>query len=259
VVYDFLGLLVDSLAAHGELYVLAAADSTTDIEVPVFMGVDGSGNYLFDDVRLTDRDAVLVRGDVAYANPQHARFGAYIPFGPGVYEGWSSAEATIQGRTYRFVSVHLEFQQAEVVQVLQAQELLGLLQSETRPTILVGDFNSDAYGLVPEKATPSYGMITGAGFADNRNWPGRVPAGLTCCQDKNLLNGFGTFDERVDFIFTRNMPQLELAGTLVLDRKLVGDRPGDRTASGLWPSDHAGVVMTFLIPPAGPRGTPVAE
>lgn len=253
VVYDFLALLVDSLAAHGAQYVLAAADSTTDIEVPVFTGVDGSGDPLFDDVRLTDRDAVLARGDVTYANPLHARFTAYIPFGPGAYQGWSSVEASIQGRTYRFVSAHLEFQQAAQVQEAQADELLALLQDETRPTILVGDFNSDAYGLLPEKATASYGKILAGGFVDSWDWPARPTAGLTCCQDKNLMNAFGTFDERVDIIFTRHMPQGTPAGTLVLARQLVGDRPGDRTASGLWPSDHAGLVTTFLIPPAGPR------
>jgi len=249
-VYDFLALLVDSLAAHGEPYVLAAVDSTTDVEVPVYTGV---GPVPVDDVRLTDRDAVLVRGDVAWANAQSDKFNAFIPlFGTGVYQGWASVVATIQGKTYRFVSAHLEFQQAAPIQVLQAQELIDLLQDETLPTILVGDFNSDASGLNPAKETASYGMLTDAGFVDTWNRSGYSTAGLTCCQDKDLLNPFGTYDERVDIIFTRNMPQQTRAGTLVLSRKLVGDRPGDRTASGLWPSDHAGVVATFLVPPVAP-------
>ncbi len=35
---------------------------------------------------------------------------------------------------------------------------------------------------------------------------------------------------------------------------LIGDEPGDMTASGLWPSDHAGVVDTVVIPHHPNRG-----
>ena len=183
----FWRLLVDSLAARGLHYVVAAADSTTDVELPAFTGIDGAGNPTFDDVRLTDRDAVLARADVQFTNAQHGKYQAFIPvsFGPvqtGVFEGWASVDATIHGRTIRFVSTHLEAQLAVPVQVGQAQELLGLLQSETRPTILVGDFNSDVLGHVPGAATPSYGMITGAGFADSWLRPHQPDPGATCCE-----------------------------------------------------------------------------
>ncbi len=256
VVYDFVGLILDSLATRGVPYVVAAADSTTDVELPVFTGLDDAGNPTFDDVRVTDRDAVLARADVPLANPQHGVYGAYIPFtiGPvssGVFEGWSAVDATAGGRIYHFVSTHLEFQEALPVQLGQAEELLALLADETGPTILVGDFNSDAYGAVPDRATPSYGMILQAGFSDSWTQPDRRAPGLTCCQASDLSNQFGTFNQRLDFVFTRNLPAVTPAGTLVLGRKILGDRPGDRTASGLWPSDHAAVVATFLTPPAG--------
>ena len=259
VVYDFLQLLVDSLGARGAHYIIAAADSTTDVEVPVFTGIDGEGNPTFDDVRLTDRDAVLARADVPIANPQHAKFQAYVPlqiggFQTGLYEGWSSVEATVGGQTYRFVATHLEAQPFMPVPVFQAQELLALLQDETRPTILAGDFNSDVYGKVPEAATPSYGMMIDAGFSDTWTRFSQSPPGLTCCQRGDLLNAKSLFDQRLDFIFTRNMPQGAPAGSLTLARMVVGNQPGDRTASGLWPSDHGGVVASFLSPPpvAGP-------
>ncbi|MFS4096321.1 hypothetical protein [Streptomyces sp. AF1A] len=32
--------------------------------------------------------------------------------------------------------------------------------------------------------------------------------------------------------------------------KVIGDRPGDRTPSGLWPSDHAGVAASLRLGPA---------
>lgn len=261
VVYDFLQLLVDSLAARGLEYVVADADATTDIEVPVYNPDNGVPQLPYDDVRLTDRDAVLARADVQIANPTHGVYSAYFPipqFQAGVYEGWSSVEATVHGRTYRFVSTHLEAQPFMPIPVLQALELIALLQNETRPTILVGDFNSDVSGIDPANATPSYGMITGAGFQDTWLQHLRSPAGLTCCQSDDLLNQFSTFDQRIDFIFTRNMPTVTPAGTLVLARKVVGGQRGDRTRSGLWPSDHGGVVATFFVPPVGPR-TGVAE
>lgn len=251
--YDFLALLVDSLAARGLTYVVAAADSTTDVEVPVFTGLDGAGNPTFDDVRLTDRDAVLARADVEFTNPQHGTYQAYIPvsLGPvqtGVFEGWASVDATFQNRIYRFVSTHLEAQLAVPVQIAQAQELLGLLQSETRPTILVGDFNSDVLGHVPGAATPSYGMITDAGFSDSWVRPPQDVLGPTCCESDDLTNAEPTLNQRVDLIFTRNMPDLALP----IRHEVVGDRARDRTPDGLWPSDHAGVFQAFLVPPLVP-------
>jgi endonuclease/exonuclease/phosphatase family protein len=252
VVYDFLSLLVDSLAARGLHYVVAAADSTTDVELPAFTGLDASGAPTFDDVRLTDRDAVLARADVDVANPQHGRYQAYIPvrFGPvqtGVFEGWASVDATVAGRTFRFVATHLEAQLAVPVQVAQAQELLALLQSETRPTILAGDFNSDVLGNVPGAATPSYGMIAGAGFQDSWIQPYQPVAGPTCCESVDLLDPLPALDQRIDFIFTRHWTRF----TIPLAREVVGGDPADRTPGGLWPSDHAGVVTTFLLAPAG--------
>ncbi len=262
VAYDFLQLLIDSLAARGLDYVVAAADSTTDIEVPVFDPENGTP-LPFDDVRLTDRDAILARADVQIANPQHAPYIARVPisiggFQSGILEGWSSVEATMAGVTYRFVSTHLEIQQFAQVQELQALELIGLLSNEKRPTIVVGDFNSDVYGKDTSKAGPSYAMMTDSGFTDSWLRHGGAPPGLTCCQNDSVSNKLSTYNERVDFIFTRNMPTVTLAGTLVLARNVVGDQRGDRTPSGLWPSDHGGVVATFLTPPVA-RGKVVTE
>jgi hypothetical protein len=37
----------------------------------------------------------------------------------------------------------------------------------------------------------------------------------------------------------------------VSDVRLVGNAPRDKTPSGLWPSDHAGLAVTLRIPDAG--------
>jgi hypothetical protein len=267
--YDFLTLLTDALEQRGLHYVVAAVDETSDLEVPMVTGFDPSSGYTFDDIRLTDRDAVLVREDVAYGDPTSSVYGAAIPIElgaglPTIYirEGWSSVVATVAGQSYRFVSTHLEIQDlpgvGDYVQYLQAQELLGVLSDEALPTILVGDFNSDVASGDPAK-TRSYDLITASGFQDTWLRPFQSPPGFTCCQSDDLSNLLSTFSQRVDFIFTRDMPQTVPAASLVLARAVLGDRPGDRTPSGLWPSDHGGVVATFLVPPVGPRTSVVAE
>ena len=63
-------------------------------------GFDASGLPIFVGVRFTDGDAVLVRGDVPAANAQVGVYDADLPVAIGdvttaVYQGWSSAEATI--------------------------------------------------------------------------------------------------------------------------------------------------------------------
>jgi len=248
VAYDFLQLVIDSLHARGLDYAAAAVDRTTDIQVPVIAGFDPSGQPILAGVRFTDGDAVLVRADVRYSNPQSGAYRAYIPVTigsvtTGVYQGWSSAEATLGGQTYRFVVTHLAGQEAEAIQLAQTEELLALLGGESRPTILVGDFNSDVYGADPTRATPTYGMVRAAGYADTWSQPDRQAPGLTCCEQADLRNPRPTFDQRLDFIFTRNLPP----SARPVSREVVGDRPAERTASGLWPSDHAGVAATFLL------------
>ena len=71
--YDFLALLTAALERRGLHYVVAAIDVTTDIEVPMVVG-----NTL-DDVRLTDRDAVLVRQGVQYSDAKSGVYAAAIP------------------------------------------------------------------------------------------------------------------------------------------------------------------------------------
>jgi hypothetical protein len=253
--YDFLHLVIDSLRARGLDYAAAAVDRTTDLQVPVIAGVDASGQPILGGVRWTDGDAVLVRADVPYTAARSGVYAASQAVTIGgvtsvLSQGWSSVETTVGGQVYRFVVTHLAGQEVPDVQLAQTRELLALLSAETRPTIVVGDFNSDAYGIDPTRVTPTYGMILAAGYRDAWIEPGREALGLTCCQQADLLNARSTFDQRIDFIFTRHLPP----GTMPVRRDELGDRPGDRTTSGLWPSDHAGVAATLLTPPDAGRG-----
>jgi hypothetical protein len=60
-------------------------------------------------------------------------------------------------------------------------------------------------------------------------------SGFTCCQKSNLRNDVSNLSRRIDYVFVRNDMEVQKA-------QRVGHRQIDRTPSGLWPSDHAGVV-----------------
>ncbi len=248
---DFLQILVDSLTARGLHYVVAVEYRTIDAEVPAFAGFDEGGNPTFMDVRYTDGDAILVRQDVATANAAHGIYEAYIPFSMGgvplpIVRGWGAVDVTLGATTYRVVNTHLEDMVTEV-QVGQAMELLGMLAAETKPLVLTGDFNSDAL----TNSTPTYGMVRQAGFVDV--WAQAHPreVGLTCCNPEELVNtATSGFTKRVDFVFLGGPWVREGRFVGGLQAGLVGDQPTDRTASGLWPSDHGGVVARIETPAA---------
>jgi hypothetical protein len=251
--YDFLRLILDSLRARRLAYVAAASEVTSDIEVPVVTGVDAAGNPTFDDVRFTDRDAILVRAGVSFSDPRGGKFDAYIPISvggiaSGIYRGWCSVMASAGETAFRFVTSHLEAESPDV-NLAQATELTNLLARDKLPVIWVGDFNADA-----NTATPSYARITGAGFADL--WPLAHPRdpGLTNgpADGVGALNAAGVlvpytslvFDARIDLILLRD----SAGRPRDVHLGLLGDDPADRTVSGLGPSDHAAVAATFRFP-----------
>jgi endonuclease/exonuclease/phosphatase family metal-dependent hydrolase len=99
----------------------------------------------------------------------------------------------------------------------------------------MGDFNSNADGT----GTPTYSKLKDAGFIDAWTVKGKG-TGFTCCQSEDLLNQNSSLDERSDLVLFRG-------DFKVKDIKVVGNSQNDRTISGLWPSDHAGVVTTLKL------------
>jgi endonuclease/exonuclease/phosphatase family metal-dependent hydrolase len=147
-----------------------------------------------------------------------------------------------QGHAFRFATSHLD-SNSGATQQAQANEFLAGPGDTPLPLVWVGDFNSDADGTpitgVPP-ATATYGSIIAAGFEDT--WATKHPSdpGLTCCQDSDLLNSTSGLTERIDLVLTRGAISAEEAS-------MVGDDPADRLPSGLWPSDHAGVVVSLEL------------
>jgi hypothetical protein len=75
--------------------------------------------------------------------------------------------------------------------------------------------------------------------------------GFTCCTD--IAAPASGANERIDIVFHRG-------GVTAESVEIVGADPTKRTAMGLWPSDHAGVVANLQVPapvkPAGATANP---
>lgn len=241
---DLVALLLAELRSRGLKYEVVIAQIGTDIEAP---GLFPAGLV---DVRLTQREVILARKSPGFrlTNAQGGQYAAYVtvPTIIGVPVAlpwaWASVDATRSGRSFRFATTHLD-PISGVSQQLQADEFLAGPGNTTLPMVWVGDFNSDAEETVitgVPSATATYASVLASGFADA--WSARQPSdlGFTCCQATDLLNPTSTLTERVDLVVTRGPFHVGKAS-------LIGEMAADRLSSGLWPSDHAGVVVTLEL------------
>ena len=230
VVMDFRSVFLDALNAEGLDYRIVAEVENIDVEMPRF------SDQGIVDVRLTDYDVILARSDVGIADVVHVNYTAAFrveKLDLWVKRGYAAVDASVEGVTYRFVNTHLDAFSQEV-RVAQTHELIEHLREETLPIVLLGDFNT------PAPDGTAYQILIDAGYVDT--WQKQTP-GNTCCQQEDLRNAVSGHTHRIDQIFVRS------AGSevVVLGTQTVGDTPTARTASGLWSSDHAGVVAHLLF------------
>jgi endonuclease/exonuclease/phosphatase family metal-dependent hydrolase len=185
----------------------------------------------------------LPAGKLAVSNAQHGDYVArptfQTPLGPiSDPSGWASVNVQTDGGDHlRFVTTHLDVN--PTIAYAQAQELVAILGQATLPTVLVCDCNSAAdIAIDPTFAT--YRVMQDAGFKDTFRvlYPDRP--GFTCCQDENLLNRTSKLFVRIDLVQFRG-------GFTPKQATVVGNTVRDKTASGLWPSDHAAVAATLRI------------
>jgi endonuclease/exonuclease/phosphatase family metal-dependent hydrolase len=238
---DYLAILLSALERHGGHYAVASQVQDTDVEVPLFTGAS------FDDVRLTDRNVILVRSDLPpgqlrVSNPMARNFTAALPLpiGGNAIRGWCSIDVQTRGRSFRFITAHLEDilpPGLPNVQLAQAYELLIDPANTTMPVVLAGDFNSDAYGYY---SPATYALLTGQGqFTDS--WSVAEPRrlGLTWGHDSLLSDVTVPFIFRLDLVLYRGK-SFEATEADVIDPVIAQQAP-------LWFSDHAGVTATLAI------------
>lgn len=244
VAVDFLDILLNELAARRLHYRAVAVAEGIDIELPMATGQTTP----LADIRMTDREVILAREDVKVGDVVTKQFDAKVPVALGgisiqIPRAWAMVKATVAGRQISFMSTHLETGAIEPIQRMQGQELMQVIGAETMPVVLVGDFNSDANGTT----TQTYSDLTGAGLVDVWSVARPGDPGLTGSQKEDLRNSPSTLSRRIDLIFTRGVDDWG-----VLNADVVGDEESDRTPSGMWPSDHAGVSTTLRLPIATP-------
>ncbi|MFA9432650.1 endonuclease/exonuclease/phosphatase family protein [Egicoccus sp. AB-alg2] len=243
---DFLDILLDALAARGLSYEAVSV-------APAFQGtlpaIDPTLGFV--EATLLDRDVILARTDVPPAqltvlDEATGLFDAALTLPlPGAGEGatlridrgWQYVDVRARNREFRFVNSHFEaFDPGEVVRVEQARELLAGPLATDLPVVLVGDFNSNA-----NADGRAYGLLTGTGgFADVWSLLRPGEPGLTCCHPADLRGDEVTLRSRIDLILVRGDVRAR-------DVEVIGVDPALRTPSGLWPSDHAGVVARLMI------------
>ena len=239
VLINYLDVFMATLDALGLNYKVAGFVENADVELPYVAGVDP---LIFNDVRVTDYDIILVKEGHAVSNVESANYNInlIIPdLGAEILRGYVAADVQVGLKKFRFVITHLEPFLLEV-RLAQTSELLTLLANETLPLIVVGDFNT----VAPVGET--YQMMLSNGYIDtwNLNALSDDPDGFTFGHDPNLKNETANFDERIDYIFVgKKAGLIDPVFSLV-----VGDEEFNRTPSGLWPSDHGGVVARLRFP-----------
>jgi hypothetical protein len=258
-VIDFLALLRDALHTEGVDYVEASRTTTFDVELPMYTGGPCPP---CDDLRLTESVAILARSDVSVSNPDGDVYSVNLPisvegFSLEIVKGWASVDVTVKGTTRRFVTTHVEpadigpnhavIPEVEQIQLAQAAELLGVLEEADVPVIVTGDLNTDPDGAT----TDTYELMRTAGFVDTWTVGRRRGDGFTANQAADLLNAESQLSHRIDFVLYRDDATVERdAFRGAVHAELLGEAQADRTVSGLWPSDHAG-VHAWLSPRAG--------
>lgn len=239
---DYLPMLLKELRSRGQHYTSAISLVHFDFTAP------GAGGII---VRATLRVAILARTDLdredfSFTNAQGALFHTNLTIPHPVLgtiefpRGWVSVDVKFHERKLRFVATHLEAF-SPLIAIAQGQELTapGGPADTPLPVVLAADFNSRADD-VSDPSHAIYQNLRDAGFQDA--WLVVFPniSGFTCCQSPEVNNGASLLDQRIDLILFRGQ-----IGAKTAD--IFGEEQGDRTPSGFWPSDHAGVAARLKL------------
>ncbi len=243
--YDFLELLVGELEGLNLDYDVMQVREEADVEGPAFPDPRQETGRTGRDVRLTLRDVILVRADGAATVRQHgsgqyqARLTADLAGASfGYVRGYAWADVEAAGTRFRFVTTHLESESPEVTQAQAVELLAGPAAATADPVVIAGDLNSDA-----DPPDTAYAALTGAGFADT--WRPDAGPGWTFGLTEAVDDAEPSFERRIDYVLARGLTSRQLEQS---QGEVTGDEPPDRDpATGLWPSDHAGVVVRLAI------------
>jgi endonuclease/exonuclease/phosphatase family metal-dependent hydrolase len=259
--YDFLAILLQDLRQEGVPYKAVVVQQESDVEAPAFVGNPFTGTATQGrDVRLTIRDVILLRAssNLRVLDSGSGQYDAKLVLTvaglqASFVRGYNWVDvAHGSGRSFRFVNTHLEAFSSDLALAQAVQLLAGPAGDRSRTTIIGCDCNSDPLNSSVKPTDPlgtphngPYNFITGpGGFTDlwltwrpaNEGWT----SGLNETVDEPAPP---SFDHRIDMIFARAAPGEEVR---VIAGEVTGAASADKDpVTGLWPSDHAGVVLTL--------------
>lgn len=251
---DFLPVFLGALTARRLDYRVVGQVRNTEVLIPLSIDpstgdiINGPDGLPAAFASLVDYDVLLVRNNLRSANVIAKNYQAYLPVNLGpipvaIKRGYVAADVTVLGQTFRVVSTHPEPRTpVKEVQEAQVAELLQDLGATILPILVAGDFNSE-----PGDPTGSpWEQMKRAGFVDL--WTsrlGRPLPGTTCCRTPDL-RGSAPLDRRLDYVWIRPDAGHRI-GPVVMT--VFGDEARERTASGLWPSDHGGLFSGVALLP----------
>lgn len=273
-----LTLTLQALNALGADYDVVAKVRNMALEVPVDLDGDGAVESV---VNLTDYDVILARRGLVQAGRIAAvplgsvcdypsedgcnfsvRLEAQTALGQiNVDRGFVAVDVTLAGRTFRVVNTHLEIETlgddpyAPLIQSAQATELKAIVEalSNGESIVVIGDINSTP--VDPFFPDPVFGPFVrpfqqfalgvdmtnaptpGGPYTDAWTLRPGTPPGGTCCNEDLSSPDFSVWEQK-DVVFTRDLP-------LSLKANVFGNDASEKTPSGLWPSDHAGLWVRF--------------
>ena len=247
--YDFLQILLDALAAHGQHYEVVKTRANWSASAPAIVG---GGLAL---VGFTEGTAILARSDLPtdelkWSNAQSHDFTVrtIFPFLSGPIDlggGWLSVDAKVRGKSFRFVTTHMD-PISTAARTAQAAQIVADAGAGGLPLVIAGDTNSDP-------TTVAYHEFVDSGLTDS--WAALHPdePGLTCCHIKTgqpgadaITDPNAPLTERVDYVMTG-------AGITPLSETLFNVSPSEMF-DGLWPTDHAAIAAVLGLDPL-PHGS----
>jgi hypothetical protein len=248
---DFTQELLAALAAKGAHYaVVSRHDNNFTLAFPVLVpptfacciavGMVESGEIL----ARTD----LPRGQFSVSNPKSGTYEARIPpientlvpSEPFVFtNSWQSIDVKVPGKAFRFITTHLDaLAKFGLVSGPQAQELVAGPANTSLPVVVTGDMNSG-----PKTDPAAYNALVKEGrLTDTWTAAGLGAPPLSCCHlapEDLISDPNATYTEDLDHVFTRGafkVKNAHLVGNVV---------PSPPPEPFIWPSDHAGMVVTL--------------
>ena len=256
--YDFLDTLLADLADRGVRYQIVHIQQESDVEAPAFTGDPFAGTASSaEDVRLTDRDVILVRSgaEIRIEGSGGSNYSQHLDVNLAdtafrFVRGYAWADVAVGSAHIRFITTHLESQSPKLASA-QAGELLAGLANLSQSIVITCDCNSNpvspaAHSGIPIGSGAAYRLITNDhGFADLWLQQGHAGPGNTASLGELVSDNSADFSRRIDLVLAKAAP----AAQLVTSRaEVTGDELNDRdTVTRLWPSDHAGVVVQLEI------------